>query len=470
MMRSMYSGVSGLRAHQLKMDIIGNNIANVNTVGFKGQRVTFQEVYSQTIKGAGSPQAGKGGTNAHQVGLGISLASIDTFHIRGAVQRTDNNTDLAINGDGFFVISNSSDFMNRSYTRAGNFTLDSEGNLVASNGYKVLGYMVDPATGTMKSSLEGIKISKATADDAKATTFSIFEGNLNNAIPKVASLPAVPFRPQNITNDPATNVPKDVLDLGDAKTWETTYKYIDGLGGQHNIKYTFARGLGSNGQPIATGGDNDWVVFVQDLDTGRYFVKSTDGTPYGQSGATTIENIAIPIQFGTDGKLTDASMKKLNMTIPGKNGSAPFPVTVDFSQLTQFAGDSNVAVTESDGYAQGFLDSFSIAPTGEINAVFTNGQNKVIGRLALAVFKNPAGLEKTAENMYQLTPNSGDAIIGMAGEGSMGSINPGTLEMSNVDISREFTEMISTQRGFQANSRIITASDEMLQELVNMKR
>ncbi|NLM44833.1 MAG: flagellar hook-basal body complex protein, partial [Clostridiales bacterium] len=127
MMRSMFSGVSGLRAHQLKMDVIGNNIANVNTVGYKGQRATFQEVFNQTIKGAGSPQAGRGGTNPQQIGLGISLASIDTFHIRGAVQRTDNNTDLAINGDGFFILSNSADFLSRTYTRAGNFTLDEYG-------------------------------------------------------------------------------------------------------------------------------------------------------------------------------------------------------------------------------------------------------------------------------------------------------------------------------------------------------
>jgi flagellar hook protein FlgE len=148
----MYSGVSGLRAHQLKMDIIGNNIANVNTVGFKGQRVTFQEVYSQTIKGAGSPQAGRGGTNSQQVGLGVSLSSIDTFHIRGAVQRTDNNTDLAVNGDGFFILSDSPDYLSRSFTRAGNFSLDNDGNLVAANGYKVLGYMVDPSTGVLKSS------------------------------------------------------------------------------------------------------------------------------------------------------------------------------------------------------------------------------------------------------------------------------------------------------------------------------
>ena len=464
-MRSMYSGVSGLKSHQLKMDIIGNNIANVNTVGFKGQRVTFQEVYSQTIKGASSPQAGKGGTNAQQVGLGISLSSIDTFHIRGAVQRTDNVTDLAVNGDGFFIVSDSSDYLTRNYTRAGNFSLDNDGNLVASNGYKVLGYMVDPNTGVLQSNLEGVRISKATADDAKATTYSTFEGNLDNGIQRATVLPGTPFVKQDLAALPA--VLKDSLNLGDNKYWESTYQYTDGLGGQHNLKYTFVRGLDGSGAPIAgAAGDTQWAVFIQDLDTGRFISDTGDS----DTAVADIAGAAIPIKFGTDGKLDSTSLKGIKVEIQGKNGSDKFDVDVDFSKLTQFASDSNAAITKSDGYAQGFLDTYSIGPTGEINAVFTNGQNKVIGRIALAVFKNPAGLEKTAENMYQLTPNSGDAIVGLPGDGSMGSLNPGTLEMSNVDISTEFTEMISTQRGFQANSRIITASDELLQELVNLKR
>jgi flagellar hook protein FlgE len=463
----MYSGVSGLRAHQLKMDVIGNNIANVNTVGFKGQRVTFQEVYSQTIKGASSPQQGKGGTNPHQVGLGISLSTIDTMHIRGAVQRTDNITDLAVNGDGFFVISDSSDYLSRSYTRAGNFSLDEDGNMVASNGYKVLGYMLDPATGVLKSSLEGIKISKATADDAKATTYNTFEGNLDNNIAKAAGATPVTYVAG------AAGATDTFTPDANTKYWETTYQYTDSLGGQHNLKYTFVRGLAGTG--LTTGAtDNDWAVFVKDLDTGRFYREGATVAgvaPLTQSVAgTPLADVAIPISFDSTGKLTAASIKALKITIPPKNGSASFDVDVDFSKLTQFASDSTAAGTKSDGYKQGFLDQYSIGQTGEINAVFTNGITKVIGRIALAVFKNPAGLEKTAENMYQVTPNSGDAIVGLPGDGSMGSLNPGTLEMSNVDISREFTEMISTQRGFQANSRIITASDEMLQELVNLKR
>jgi flagellar hook protein FlgE len=459
----MYSGVSGLKAHQLKMDIIGNNIANVNTVGFKGQRVTFQEVFSQTIKGASSPQAGKGGTNAQQVGLGISLSSIDTFHIRGAVQRTDNITDLAVNGDGFFMLSDSADNLSRSYTRAGNFSLDNDGNLVAANGSKVLGYMVDPNTNVMKSSLEGIKISKATADDAKATTYSTYEGNLDNNIVKATT--AATFTAQNLTAVPP--IPKDTINLGDNKYWETTYQYTDGLGGQRNVKFTFVRGMNATGGLVASpAGDSNWAVIAENLDTGKYY-----NTASGKFDATAVS--AVPISFGTDGKLitNNAAFKtSISLGFDAMNGSGVFTPSVDFTDLTQFASDSNAALTKSDGYAQGFLDTYSIGQTGEINAVFTNGQNKVIGRIALAVFKNPAGLEKTSENMYQLTPNSGDAIVGVPGDGSMGSLNPGTLEMSNVDISSEFTEMITTQRGFQANSRIITTSDEMLQELVNLKR
>lgn len=464
-MRSMYSGVSGLKAHQLKMDIIGNNIANVNTVGFKGQRVTFQEVFSQTIKGASSPQLGKGGTNAQQVGLGISLSSIDTFHIRGAAQRTDNITDLAVNGDGFFMVSNSSDYLSKNYTRAGNFSLDNDGNLVASNGYKVLGYMVDPNTGVMKSSLEGIKISKATADDAKATTYSTYEGNLDNNIEKATT--AATFIAKNLLATPP--VLKDTIDLGNNKYWETTYQYTDGLGGQRNVKFTFVRGMDAAGALTASPvGDSNWAVIAENLDTGKYY-NTTSGMFDAGAGAVT----AVPISFGTDGKLvTNNAVFKTSISLgfDAMNGSGKFSPTVDLTKLTQFASDSNAALTKSDGYTQGFLDTYSIGQTGEINAVFTNGQNKVIGRIALAVFKNPAGLEKTSENMYQMTPNSGAAIVGMPGEGSLGSLNPGTLEMSNVDISSEFTEMITTQRGFQANSRIITTSDEMLQELVNLKR
>lgn len=454
MMRSMFSGVSGLRAHQLKMDTIGNNIANVNTVGFKSQRVSFQEVFNQTLRGAGSAQGGKGGTNPQQVGLGISLSSIDTFHVRGAVQRTDNLTDLAVNGDGFFILSNSVDGLSRSYTRAGNFSLDDTGNLVAANGYKVLGYMVDPETNTLKSTLEGIKISKSESVPAKASTYATFEGNLDFALAKVPSTP---------TFDGATDPTTLTLASG-TKYWETTSTVFDSLGGKHNIKYTFFRGIDVNGD-TTDGDNNEWGLVIQNMDDKSFFTNA------GASGSTgDFTDIMTALKFNADGSLDTTVTSGIELTIPGSGEINPLVIDVDLAKLTQFANESNAAVTDSDGYPQGSLDTFSIGPTGEINGIFTNGQNKVIGQLALAVFKNPAGLEKTAENMFQITPNSGDAIIGLPGSSGLGSINSGTLEMSNVDISREFADMISTQRGFQANSRIITTSDEMLQELVNLKR
>lgn len=466
MMRSMFSGVSGLRAHQLKMDTIGNNIANVNTVGYKSQRVSFQEVFNQTLRGAGSPQSGKGGTNPQQVGLGISISSIDTFHVRGAVQRTDNLTDLAVNGDGFFILSNSADGLSRSYTRAGNFSLDDDGSLVAANGYKVLGYMVDPATNALKSTLEGIQISKSEAVPAKATTYANLEGNLDNQITKATTTP---------TYISGTTEPEDSFTLATGtKYWETTTTIFDSLGGKHNIKLTFVRGLAVDG--TATGGESDWGAFIKDQDTGRYY-RFTDTTDFDTMDTTVdannISGFCFGLKFSVDGSLDTANSTnggRVELTVPGKGGSDDTVIDIDFTKITQFANESNAAVTDSDGYPQGALDTFSIGPTGEINGIFTNGQSKVIGQLALAVFKNPAGLEKTAENMFQVTPNSGDPITGLPGSSGMGALNSGTLEMSNVDISREFAEMISTQRGFQANSRIITTSDEMLQELVNLKR
>jgi len=460
-MRSMFSGVSGLRAHQLKMDTIGNNIANVNTVGYKSQRATFQEVFNQTLRGAGSPQAGKGGTNPQQVGLGISLSSIDTFHVRGAVQRTDNLTDLAINGDGFFILSNSEDGLSRSYTRAGNFSLDDDGNLVSANGFKVLGYMVDPDTNVLRSQLEGVKISKSEMVAAKETTYATFEGNLDNQIAVAPGADA----DYVFTAGGDENTPDTLTIPADTKYWETTSTVYDTLGGKHTLKFTFIRGMEADG--AVGGGPSQWQVFIKDQDLGKYYNESG-----GFAASDTLETITHGLTFKPDGTLDTTSTNGIvELTVPGKNGSGDIEdLKIDFTKLTQFANESNAAMTGSDGYPQGSLDTFSIGPTGEINGIFTNGMSKIIGQIALAAFKNPAGLEKTAENMFQVTPNSGDPIIGLPGFSGLGSLNSGTLEMSNVDISNEFAEMISTQRGFQANSRIITTSDEMLQELVNLKR
>ena len=466
MMRSMFSAVSGLKAHQLRMDSIGNNIANVNTVGFKGSRVTFQEVFNQTLRGGSAPQGGRGGTNPQQVGLGVDIAAMDTFHIRGAVERTDYNTDLMINGEGFFIVSDDVNFLNRSYTRAGSFALDEDGNLVTPDGLKLLGYMYDAETGRMGTALKGLQMSKGITFPALCTGVTLdidndkipegvtFTGNLNADVKKFVQLDTAATPPEwkDGTIVLGTTKLDDITDVDgkSAIARDTTFSVYDELGGIHEVRLAFVKTK-----------PNNYDVYIVDK----------EGIIAGTPANTPVHKI----EFNTDGNIIsgqDLILTKSASVAGGllENGSSEFKFKIDFKKLTQFANESDASATDIRGYKQGALDEFKIDPNGVITGYFTNGEERPVGQLALANFKNPAGLEKTGSNLYRGTPNSGEPMIGMAGTGGRGALNPGALEMSNVDLSREFTNMITTQRGFQANSRIITTSDEMLQELVNMKR
>jgi flagellar hook protein FlgE len=468
MMRSMFSAVSGLRAHQLRMDAIGNNIANVNTVGYKANRVTFQEVFNQTLRGAGSPQAGLGGTNPQQIGLGMNVSSMDTFHIRGAVERTDYNTDMMINGDGFFIVSDDANFLSRSYTRAGSFGLDRDGNLVTPDGYRVLGYMADE-NGVLGTNLQGIVISKAQSFDAKMTSLVGYEGNLNSESPSIDEPGYEVVDPADgvytlsaSTNPDAIGMVLTVVPGREQYiARETTFEIYDQLGGIHRIKQVFVKNSEAGVIP---------TTFAVET-----FYVHKDGTVTQAEAAGDFTGAPPEVSFGANGRwVTSASLPegKMSLTVGAAltNGAGDLPFDIDFSKLTMFANDSTASAPNIDGFKQGSLIDFSVASTGEITGFFDNGESRVVGRIALANFKNPAGLEKTGGNLYRVTNNSGQALIGAPGSGGFGGLNPGALEMSNTDLSREFTNMITTQRGFQANSRIITTSDEMLQEVVNMKR
>lgn len=453
-MRSMFSAVSGLKAHQLRMDVIGNNIANVNTVGFKGSRVTFQEVFSQTLRGGGAPQGGRGGTNPQQVGLGVNVASMDTFHVRGAVETTDYNTDLMINGDGFFIVS---DGDVRSYTRAGSFAIDEDGNLVTPDGMRVMGYMYDEEAGRMGTTLEGLQISRGITYPAKSTGVHpdsdvipvgvTFEGNLDADVKAYGEWDEDGnFTATEITFN-ADGIGPNIDEIKNADgsspvARDTTFTVYDELGGAHEIRIAF----------IKTD-KNEFTIYGVNKD-GTLNDKIEDHT----------------ITF-TNGVIDKDGSHLLEITVDGlTNGAEEFAFNVDFGKLTQFANESDASAVSYEGYKQGSLLDFAVDSNGVITGYFTNGQMRPIGQVALANFKNPAGLEKTGNNLYRNTPNSGEPMIGNPGTGGRGALNPGALEMSNVDLSREFTNMITTQRGFQANSRIITTSDEMLQEVVNMKR
>ncbi|MFT9495005.1 flagellar hook protein FlgE [Anaerosolibacter sp.] len=469
MMRSMFSAVSGLSSHQAKMDVIGNNIANVNTVGYKAGRVTFQEVFSQTIKGASAAQGGRGGTNPHQIGLGISVASIDTIHTRGSVERTDVPTDVMINGDGFFMVSNDPNFLNRSYTRAGNFYVDAAGNLNTAEGYRVLGYRVDESSygenPIFKSSLEGLVINRAASVPAQSTALISVEGNLNSE----TILTAKPLIGSNPTDDAVYVLQNGKYEVNpqytDSVAREYTFEVYDNLGGVHKVKQAYVKtgyDAGTNQTTFSV------ATFFMRADGTMTLATGTAGDPIS------IDPNPTRVVFNSDGELVTTpapaiSKATISLNNTVTNGAGGLTFDVNFEKLQMFANESTASAT-GDGYKQGTLDGFSIGPDGTIEGIFSNGLKSPLGRIALANFKNPAGLLKTQANMFVNTANSGTPIIGKPGDSGFASLNPGALEMSNVDLSKEFTTMITTQRGFQANSRVITTTDQMLEELVNLKR
>ena len=408
MMRSMYAGVSGLKTHQTRMDVIGNNIANVNTTGFKASRVTFKEMLSQTLSGAKAPQDNRGGMNPQQVGLGVSLGSIDTNHVQGNLQSTGLGTDLAIQGNGYFIVNNGTQNF---YTRAGALTLDENGNLVnASNGYIMQGWLANNGIINTNSPLTGIRIPIGDTMAPQASTEAVFAGNLNSADP----LP-----------------------------WTATMDIYDSQGEKHTLTLNFTH----------TGNDNEWT-----------WTATIDGATLGGSNETTGT-----ITFGGDGKVVAVTGDTFDIDFNnGTDQIAGF--RLDLSAVTQMAGDNTLDGLYADGYSMGSLESFSIDNAGVITGSYSNGLTKAIGQIAIANFSNAGGLTRVGDTLFAESQNSGIAQIGAAGTAGRGKISAGTLEMSNVDLAEQFTDMITTQRGFQANSRIISTTDEMLQDLVNLKR
>lgn len=393
MLRSLYSGISGLRSHQTMLDVTGNNIANVNTAGFKASSTQFQDTLSQMISGASGPQAQRGGTNPAQIGLGVQVAGISTNFAQGSAQATGRATDMMISGDGFFVVRSGTESL---YTRAGSFDFDANGRLVTADGAIVQGW--------------------------SAANGQILDGGGVGDI----TLPLDAISPPITTTTAALggNLPADAA-LGTELVRDTEVYDADGTA--RKLTLTFTR--------TAAG----WDVAALDANGGV----GTD-----------------QLEF-TAGALTAGG----TLTVAG----AP-PITVDLSKLTGASGLTTVAVTSQDGRKAGSLESFTLAKDGTLIGTFSNGASEAIGRIALASFINPGGLEKAGNSTYRGTVNSGAPELGTGGTGSLGSITSGALEMSNVDLSQEFTNLIVAQRGFQANARIITTSDEVLQELTNLKR
>ncbi len=533
---SLTAGISGLRSAQTSLNVIGNNLANLNTSGFKTSRVSFTDELSQTIRAAQAPTGSVGGKNAIQVGIGSAVGSIDTNFAQGSITPTGRPFDLAIQGEGFFVVTDGSqDF----YSRVGSFGLDLNNDLVDSG----TGFKVKNILG------RSLNLPVNSIVPAKATTSVSLAGNLNSnlnggavnqilqttsAFTTGGSTPAVAgdglnTLDQNTIPYVAGDIIKMVGTESDGTDVSTSFVYGSGtnqngttLGDlQDFITASFGTAtasLDANGNLVLTSdapGKSNLLMSISDgsTNTGISALPTIDVNVSG-SGETYVTTTPIfdtqgtshpitltfeklspntwdvtPTMKAADGSVVDGiSTISFNqngsysaitgtptLTITFSNGS-PQTVNLDlgvsnaFNGLTQFSGNSSVATTNQDGYDAGFYLSSNVNQNGTIDALFTNGQTKNIGQLQMAAFSNPNGLSKQGNNLYAQTAASGTSVLSTALSGKFGAIVGGALEASNVDIAEEFTNLIISQRSFQANARTITTTDEILQELVNLVR
>lgn len=568
MMRALYSGVAGLKTHQTRMDVIGNNIANVNTTAYKSSSMTFSELMSQTTQKASGANAttGVGGTNAKQIGLGVKAGAINTaITTQGSAQSTGNPFDIMITGDNFFVVSNGSENF---FTRDGSFYVDGAGNLaMTSTGYNVMGWGVDETTGNIKQdTVTALRIMSAAnmTYPPEATTKANISGILDendkdvtSANGKTVNLNFFDARGYSYTakftfkqsggdktNEYSMELNKILDSTGaeidisklkfgnrsqqkmetkvtlntDAYKWDgKVLKTKDGTTEVANLADIFkadgslitpaddaaaqkqqkaldaiAKAYGYEGSTdeflnlyITSTADKDKQLTIQDLLGNMMAGKTTDVLP-ADGSAITMEGRyfeGTTVVFNKDtGKLESVGGSTTNLNVNaafsalGGNFS---DVTIDLSECTNYdkKGTSTIGATSGDldglgtGRRLGDMIGVSIQKDGMIYASYDNGMTKLLGQIATAAFANASGLEKEGDNLYSATLNSGEFDgIGVDITAGGGYMSTGHLEMSNVDLSSEFTEMITTQRGFQANSRIITVSDTLLEELTNLKR
>ncbi len=597
MMRSLWAGVSGLQAHQIAMDVEGNNIANVNTTGFKYSRANFSDMLSQTTKIATAPQGNSGGKNPQQVGLGTQVNSITKIFSQGSVQTTDKNTDLAIQGNGFFVVSDDAGKTYK-YTRNGDFVFDAKGNFTNNQGLIAQGWVRDRKTGEIDNTapIQDIVIPPGLTTPARPSSVVNIKANLNtgdhiNNMSPIRALDATDGLkagrdPERVDDfNVLFNAEGDSFNIKEGQGVEISF---DGGGTKHRFKYT-----GNSANKDLTAASGDYIFnSTEDLraalqhalkqtsntaevtvnEQGKYEISNADpaGTDLliqvgGISNDTTDENeklttamksfsgqlsagsngikitqsinaathaasidvfdslgtkhtvrteyrkegyvydnngvktgsawhmtITVPepgdiggqtrenmvegqIVFNSDGSL--ASYTPASITYTANNGSAPNQtIQLDlgtangFDGVTSFDSDSNTSGISQDGFTGGDLDGIRIDSSGTLVGSFTNGRSFGLGQIAMAKFTNDVGLESDGGNVFVQTANSGDPVIGQAAVGGRGFIQASALEMSNVDLSRSLTQLIVIQRGYQANSKTITTSDQMLNTLLQLKQ
>lgn len=551
MQSSLYTGISGLNANMSNLSVIGNNISNVNTIGFKGSRVTFGDVLSQTLTG---------GSGTNQVGLGAAMGSIQKVFNQGAFETTGNSLDLAINGEGFYMVTDPT--LNATYyTRAGQFSTDKDGYIVNPEGLRLQGYMANTA-GTLQNTVADLQLSTQIITPS-ATANAVLEANLDSNAPitgftfttgtndqitfdigggpvtaslitdgglvagssatggEVAAAIKSALQTQNGNNDTytvtyddqtgiftiandtgnaapvtidwgassaadllgyagavtapiavgaddsaATKVAGGAFDLnsaGDTSNFSTPVTVYDSLGNDHVITLYFRKdSLG------ATGNTWEWygVVDASESSSGATEIQAQGTVTFNTSGSLYTESA---VTYPTGGfNFTGGALQ--NQIISFDFGTSITQGGTGADGTTQYGTASGVSVLTQDGYSSGTLQRVSIDQDGVVKGIFSNGNDLTLGQVLLADFASPTGLASAGMNLYQETYDSGQALIGGPGTAGRGLVQSSTLELSNVDIAREFVNMITAQRGFQANSKIITTTDELLQELVNLKR
>jgi flagellar hook protein FlgE len=433
---ALYTGSSGLQTLGGSLQIIGNNIANINTIGFKASRAEFADLLSQNLGGSAL---------GSQVGRGVKLTGVKNIFTQGAFQSTARVTDLAISGNGFFVVR---DDQTNLYTRAGQFGLNADGYLVNLDNLFVQGFVYD-STGVNTGVIGDINLSSLTTPPQQTGTVTISANLDASAVP-----PTAPFDP---------------TDAAATSNFSTSLSVYDSLGNSHVITIYFEKSNDPTIPDVVTDRSWKWHAVVDGAD----IVGGTAGTP--------TEIFSGTATFNTDGSLRTVTQNA--GTVDFANGAAAGQ-TIAFNfgtptgiagtggtgldGTTQFAGPQVVNFQQQDGFAQGQLQAIDITSDGVVTGVFSNGRSRAVAQIALANFQNPEGLFKMGNNLYAESTVSGLPTLGQPDTGGLGSVASSSLELSNVDLTNEFVAMITNQRGFQANSRVIVVGDELLQDIVNL--
>lgn len=433
----LFAGRSGIASHGTAIAVVGDNISNSSTIGFKASRSEFEDLVS-------------GGQASNRVvGSGSQISAVSTIFTQGTLESTGRQLDLAIAGNGFFVLN---DGGQRFYSRAGNFKVNSAGFVTNQNGLEVLGF---PAGGS--GALERININNASQDTNISTSEVTITGNVDASATNLAAGTLAALNATTPRAGTATVGTGTYADLSNAAEFSTVVEVFDTLGASHTLTVFFFK-TGNNQYTAQAYTNAEEVANSPSGDAGEprliYNAAGTDAN--------------IVLDFNPDGTLQAGSERSLQLSIPWANGSSTSSIDLDLSNFTQFSTQSNVTALTQNGKGVGSVGSISISQNGEIFALLSNGQSSIIGTIGLVNFSNPEGLTRSGNNLLQQSPNSGEPIVGRPGSGTLGTIESGRIELSTVDIADQFVKLITLQRGFQANSRIITTINQLLNDIIQL--